>query len=101
MKKNYYEEIILNCLEDLAKIKKNEKKLINEMKLAEIDSAKLTSSNYTKLNTELLKMQIMHFERFAKLVVELRNIGSKKRGFQKRHLLSEFETYKEIKKKLG
>jgi len=71
------------------------------LRLADLASAKLSYSYYPKINNVLLKMQIKHFERFAKLIVEIRNIGSKKRGFQKRHLLSEFDTYKEIKKKLG
>ena len=98
MKANYYEDLILDCLADLKNIKQTQKKLINKIKLAKKESDKVTSSNYTKLNKELQELQIKHFERFAKLIIELRNIGGKT-GFQKRHLLSEFETYKENKMK--
>ena len=97
---NSYDELILKCVEDLKIIKQNQKKLINEKNLSKIDSNKKTSSKFKKLETEILKLQIKHFEMFMKLIIEIRNLGSQKNGYKKRHFINEFQSYMEAKNRL-
>ena len=102
MKKDkYYDDLILECIDEMKIIKQKQKKLINEKRFAEIDANKKTSKKFKELEFDILNLQVKHFERFMKLIIEIRNIGSPKNRYQKRHFISEFQTYMDAKKILN
>jgi len=37
---------------------------------------------------------------FMKLIIEIRNLGSQKNGYKKRHFINEFQSYMEAKNRL-
>jgi len=101
MKKlNSYDDMIIECIEDLKTNKQKQKNILNEKELAKIEANIKTSNKFKQLERELLTLQVKHFERFIKLIVEIRNVGSKNKGYQKRHFIKEFETYLDVKNRL-
>ena len=94
---NHIEETILECLSDLETIKVNQRKVINGHRRAQTEVNIKTSKVVHGYQEELNKLKIKHFERFIKLIVEIRNMGNKKNGYQKKHLISEFQNYLDAK----
>lgn len=101
MKEEYsYDDMIIECIEELKTNKQKQKNILNEKELAKIETNIKTSNRFKQLEKELLTLQVKHFERFVKLIVEIRNVGSKKKNYQKRHFISEFQSYMEAKNRL-
>lgn len=95
-----YDDLIIECIDELKINKQKQKKLINEKRFAEIDANKITARKYLELERNICMLQVKHFERFIELIVQIRNIGNtKKGGYTKSSFISEFQTYIDAKKR--
>jgi len=98
--KKITEEMIIEYLSEMEQIREATTKAYAQYQKAMLDGDLLTMKKAKKMEKEHLKHKIKHFEKFIDLIVNVRNLGNRRNGYQKRHFLMEMDGYKDNLKEL-
>ena len=100
-KKIKTEDMILDALAEMQLISEASTRAYAQYQKAMLDGDLVTIRKANLMRKEHIKHRIKHFEKFIELVVNVRNLGNRRNGYQKRHFLSEIESYKDNLKQLA
>ena len=89
------EDTIIEMLAVMEKIRSASEKSLGAYQKALSKKELMTIADANKMRIEHLRHKQLHFEKFVELIVQVRNAGNKRNGYQKRHFFSEIESYKE------
>jgi hypothetical protein len=91
------EDTILETLAVMEKIRNASERSLGAYQKALSKRDLMTIAEANKMRIEYLRHKQLHFEKFVELILQVRNAGNKRNGYQKRHFFSEVATYNEIK----